>query len=83
MNTAIATVLAIGFWVIAAMGLVTLMAFVYCEMQYYRWNKQERETEKMGETVEKAVNESLRDIVGKIAGKASEIADDENSENNC
>lgn len=36
-------VLAVCFWVLAAMATVLLGAFVYVQVQYYHWDKEERE----------------------------------------
>ena len=47
MNSVLASILAIGFWAIAAVALVVLCAFVYVEVQYYHWNKQERDSEQL------------------------------------
>ncbi len=47
MSPVLASVLAIGFWAIAAVALVVLCAFVYVEVQYYHWNKQERESDQL------------------------------------
>lgn len=40
-------VLAVCFWVLAALCFVSLSAFVYVQVQYYRWDKEEREARKM------------------------------------
>lgn len=40
-------VLAVCFWVLAALCFVSLSAFVYVQVQYYRWDKEEREAVKL------------------------------------
>lgn len=40
-------VLAVCFWVLAAMATVLLGAFVYVQVQYYHWDKEEREASKL------------------------------------
>lgn len=40
-------VLAVCFWVLAAIATVLLGAFVYVQVQYYHWDKKEREAKKM------------------------------------
>lgn len=40
-------VLAVCFWVLAALCFVSLSAFVYVQVQYYRWDKEEREASKL------------------------------------
>ena len=37
-------VLAVCFWVLAAISTVLLGAFVYVQVQYYHWDKEEHET---------------------------------------
>ena len=40
-------VLAVCFWVLAAIAIVLLGAFVYVQVQYYHWDKEEREANKL------------------------------------
>lgn len=40
-------VLAVCFWVLAAITTVLLGAFVYVQVQYYHWDKEEREANKL------------------------------------
>lgn len=40
-------VLAVCFWVLAAIATVLLGAFVYVQVQYYHWDKEEREASKL------------------------------------
>ena len=40
-------VLAVCFWVLAAMATILLGAFVYVQVQYYHWDKEEREANKL------------------------------------
>ena len=40
-------ILAVCFWVLAALCFVSLSAFVYVQVQYYRWDKEEREAVKL------------------------------------
>lgn len=40
-------VLAVCFWVLAAIAIVLLGAFVYVQVQYYHWDKEEREASKL------------------------------------
>ena len=40
-------VLAVCFWVLAAMATVLLGAFVYVQVQYYHWDKEERKASKL------------------------------------
>ena len=61
MNPVLASVLAIGFWAIAAVALVVLCAFVYVEVQYYHWNKQERESEQLVKELSERIAEKIEE----------------------
>ena len=45
----------IAFWVLAALAVVTMMAWAYCYFQYYRWDKQDRERNTFVHAVQEAV----------------------------
>lgn len=62
MNPVLASVLAIGFWAIAAVALVVLCAFVYVEVQYYHWNKQERESEQLVKELSERIAETVKEV---------------------
>ncbi len=61
MNPVLASILAIGFWAIAAVALVVLCAFVYVEVQYYHWNKQERESEQLVKELSERIAEKIEE----------------------
>ena len=61
MNSVLASVLAIGFWSIAAVALVMLCAFVYVEVQYYHWNKQERESDQLVKELSERIAEKIEE----------------------
>lgn len=61
MNPVLASVLAIGFWAIAAVALVVLCAFVYVEVQYYHWNKQERDSEQLVKELSERIAEKIEE----------------------
>jgi len=60
-NPVLASILAIGFWAIAAVALVVLCAFVYVEVQYYHWNKQERESEQLVKELSERIAEKIEE----------------------
>ena len=62
MNPVLASVLAIGFWALAAVALVVLCAFVYVEVQYYHWNKQERESEQLVKELSERIAETVKEV---------------------
>lgn len=62
MNPVLASVLAIGFWAIAAVALVVLCAFVYVEIQYYHWNKQERESDQLVKELSERIAETVKEV---------------------
>ena len=62
MNTA-CFVLAICFWVLAALALVLFAAWVYVEVQYYHWNKTDREAEHLAEDLTRQVVENSANML--------------------
>ena len=50
-------ILACCFWILAALALVTLMVFVFVEYQYYKWNLEERNTDKRNDSIAKLAEE--------------------------
>ena len=62
MNSVLASILAIGFWAIAAVALVVLCAFVYVEVQYYHWNKQERESDQLVKELSERIAETVKEV---------------------
>lgn len=55
-------ILACAFWLLAALGIVTLMAFVYVEVQYYHWNKQERESKQLVKELSERIAETVKEV---------------------
>ena len=55
-------VLAICFWVLAAIALVLFAAWVYVEVQYYHWNKIDRENEQMVQYLVKQIEEKFEEL---------------------
>lgn len=50
-------ILGIMFWVLSAMGIVSLMAWVYCQVQYYKWDKEDRMKESIVDLIKEAIKE--------------------------
>lgn len=63
MNAVLASILAIGFWAIAAIALVLFAAWVYVEVQYYHWNKQERESDQLAKELVKEISERITEKI--------------------
>ena len=61
-------ILACAFWLLAALALVLLAAFVYCEVQYYHWNKQDRDNQDL-----------VKILIEQIEEKFEELQNDENN----
>lgn len=55
-------VLAICFWVLAAIAIVLFAAWVYVEVQYYHWNKIDRENEQMVQYLMKQIEEKFEEL---------------------
>lgn len=51
-------ILGIMFWVLTALGIVSLMAWVYCQIQYYKWDKEDR----MKESIIDLIKEAIKDV---------------------
>lgn len=62
MNAVLASILAIGFWAIAAVALVLFAAWVYVEVQYYHWNKIDRENEQMVQYLAKQIEDKFEKL---------------------
>ena len=62
MNSVLASILGIGFWVIAALAIVTLMAYVYVVVQYYHWDKQDRERNSIVQEISDRVTEKMKEV---------------------
>lgn len=62
MSAVLASILGIGFWAIAAVAIVALCSFVYVEVQYYQWNKQEREHGQLVEELSKRIAEKVEEV---------------------
>lgn len=54
-------VLAVCFWVIGAIAIVLFAAWVYVEVQYYHWNKTDRENEQMMQNLVKQIEEKFEE----------------------
>ena len=72
MNSVLASILAIGFWAIAAIAIVLFAAWVYVEVQYYHWNKQERDSEQLVKELSERIAEKIEE---------TEKSSDENENN--
>lgn len=55
-------VLAVCFWVLAAIAIVLFAAWVYVEVQYYHWNKIDRENEQMVQYLMKQIEEKFKEL---------------------
>ena len=49
----------IFFWILCALAVVSGMAWVYVCLQYYRWDKQDRERDNFVHAVQAAVQEAV------------------------
>ena len=62
MYTAYVMILGILFWVLAGCAVVSLMAWVYTQVMYYRWNREDREKATLVVQVQEAVNDKIEEI---------------------
>ena len=59
-------VLAVCFWVLAAIAIVLFAAWVYVEVQYYHWNKIDRENEQMVQYLMKQIDEKFEELQNEL-----------------
>ena len=59
--------LAVCFWVLAAIAIVLFAAWVYVEVQYYHWNKTDRENEQMVQYLVKQVEEKFEELKNELS----------------
>lgn len=60
-------VLAVCFWVLAAIAIVLFAAWVYVEVQYYHWNKIDRENEQMVQYLVKQIEEKFEELQNELS----------------
>lgn len=60
-------VLAVCFWVLGAIAIVLFAAWVYVEVQYYHWNKTDRENEQMVQYLVKQVEEKFEELKNELS----------------
>lgn len=60
-------VLAVCFWVLGAIAIVLFAAWVYVEVQYYHWNKIDRENEQMVQYLVKQVEEKFEELKDELS----------------
>lgn len=65
-------IMAIMFWTLSALGIVTLMAWVYCQVQYYKWDKEDRIKNELAEKISEQVGEMI-DAKMNPGGEISEV----------
>ena len=54
-------IICIGFWLLAAFATVSIMAWVYVYVQYYRWEKNERKEADIMNSVYTAVQDAIKE----------------------
>ena len=59
MDYAMIYILAIMFWTLAAIAVVCLMTFAYCNLMYYKWNREQRQKTSLVKTVHIIVNKVI------------------------
>ena len=52
----------IAFWVLFALAVVTGVVWVFCYIQYYRWDKQDRERNTFINAVQAAVQDAVKNM---------------------
>ena len=52
-------IIGILFWVVTALAVIGILGYVFLCIQYYRWDKLEREEEKLAQAVSVAVADTI------------------------
>ena len=60
-------VLAVCFWVLGAIAIVLFAAWVYVEVQYYHWNKTDRENEQMVQHLVKQIEAKFEELKNELS----------------
>ena len=86
--TTFCMILGISFWVLAALGTVALIAWVYTQIQYYNWDREKLAKETFEICVESAVKKAIKSLDDFDPAKADEEQygwndDEEKDESNC
>lgn len=55
-------IMAILFWVLFALAVVSGIAWVYTQVMYYRWTKEDREQANLIEQVQQTVKDKIEEI---------------------
>ena len=80
MDSAFCYILAISFWVLAALAVVCMIVWVFCYVQYYRWEKQEREQTNLVSTIQESIKKALADIENSDHDTYGDIENDKEAE---
>lgn len=60
--TSFCIIIGIMFWVLAALCVVAFMAWVYCYVQYYKWDKEDRNRNCIIKEVQETIRQTIEDI---------------------
>ena len=67
----------IAFWVLFALAVVTAIVWVFCYVQYYRWDKQDRERDTFIHAVQAAVQNAVEQAEQKSMSQNEDIEESE------
>ena len=67
----------IAFWLLCALAVVTGIAWVFCYIQYYRWDKQDRERDTFIHAVQAAVQDAVEQSEQKSMSQNEDIEESE------
>ena len=54
-------IMGIIFWILLALTVVTFMIWTFSQLQYYKWDKEDRQFDKMKEYIEQAIKSETDD----------------------
>ena len=55
-------ILGIMFWVLCALGIVAGLAWVYCYVQYYKWDKEDRYKSSVVKEIQETIKQTLEEL---------------------
>ena len=78
--TSFCIIAGIAFWLLAALAVVAGIIWVYCCVQYYRWDKQDREKDTFVNAVQAAVKEAINQAHNESISQEADILESDDLE---
>lgn len=70
-------IVAIFFWVLCAIGIIMGMAYIFIQIQYYHWDKEERNKNAIVKELTEKVKQTLEELdAEQYASNFDEVGED-------